>query len=991
MSNQILPLHDEAMALADQAFAAKRAGNSIAAQQYFHRAFELEAQAADSIAQDLEAEPTRSVLFRSAATLALHCGLLEEAIKLVQRGLAGNPPATIAEELRTVVDDASRQRPLNTSIFARKIGAFLSDKQWVINHNITLPPREPRYYEPTSLALSSQSQRYIRSRFSRGLYGHQLAALQRFADRQNICLATGTSSGKSMVFYTAAIEHLIKNPKSKVLILYPLKALGREQEGRIKEAFAAAGVDFVVGRLDGQVPTHSRVGIVKKSNVLIATPDIIHAWFLSSISEPALSGFLAQLGLIIVDEVHNYSGVFGSNAAFLYRRLECLAELLGGKCRYIAASATIANPNLHLRKLFGIEFQLVGPEEDTSPRNNVEVVLATPPSASDLLSNITELLRFIAAQDEQRFIAFVDSRKQVEYLTAIIRRGDGDREAEAFRQDHLDAMHVLPFRAGYELEDRNKIQDRLSTGSMRGVVSTSALELGIDIPHLDTGVLVGVPPSLTSLLQRIGRIGRHKPGTVLVINRGDLQDQQAFRHADTFMSRPLTESSLYLENKRIQYLHALCLARHGGEQDAVNARRPSGDAELSSDVDWPAGFLELCRKERIGEIPTELQGMKMEAGENPNYVFPLRDVESEFQVELKQGPEQRALGRLSHSQVLREAYPGAVYYYTGQPFRVYRIFQHAKRIEARPEAAYTTKPTFLPTLVFPNLSPGNVHNAGRLGQLTVVDCNLQIREVIVGYKERRGPNEITVQYPLSFSDTGLRFDLPRFTRNYFTTGVVFTHPALSRPGVHGEVCAELIYEAFLSLIPFERQDVGAACDRHRADRDFVRRDEVFVAIHDQTYGSLHLTSRLLEENLLGKVLERTAELIDTSGIRESEPVTARALEEVAHEAGETLQPISITGSVSVAPPPAGQIRVIMPGSRGLNVQRDNEEFDVQRVFFSPTLQSVAYRGRHHGTTIEEVVEIVHVDALVPIPGESRMGMYDLDTGDLAELSTPFGT
>ena len=375
----------------------------------------------------------------------------------------------------------------------------------------------------------------------------------------------------------------------------------------------------------------------------------------------------------------------------------------------------------------------------------------------------------------------------------------------------------------------------------------------------------------------------------------------------------------------------------------------------------------------------------MEGGDNPNYVFPLRDVESEFRVEMKQGPDQRPLGRLSHSQVLREAYPGAVYYYTGQPFRIYRIYQHAKRIEARPEAGYTTKPIILPTLVFPNLSPGNVYTARQLGRLTVIDCNLQIREVIVGYKERRGPNEITVQYPLSFAENGIRFDLPRFTRNYFTTGVVFNHPALSRPGVHGELCAQLLYEAFLSLIPFERQDVGAAFDRHRTDRDFVKQNEVFVAIHDQTYGSLHLTSRLLDEDLLGKVLERTAELIDTSGIRQSEPVTARALADIAHESSEIMQPISFTGDASSAQLSASAIKVIMPGSRGLNIQRNNEEFEVQRIFFSPTLQAVAYRGRHQATTVEEVVEIVHVDALVPIPGESRVGTYDPETGDLAEI------
>jgi len=979
-------LHHEATALADLAYATKLRGNIEGAQDFFRQAFELEVQAADSVAADLDAEPTRSILFRSAATLALNCGLLEEAIKLVHQGLAGHPPTDIAEELRRVADDAGTQRSVRVDGFAVKLRAFFSERKWLLNHSITLPAREARFYDPESLELSGPSQRYIQARFPQGLYGHQAAAFRCLNAGNNICLATGTASGKSMVFYTAAIEHLLRNPKSRVLLVYPLKALGREQEDRIKAAFDSAGVDFPVGRLDGQVPTYRRADIVRNSRALIATPDIIHAWFLSSVAEPAVLSFLRQLGLLIVDEIHNYSGVFGSNAAFLYRRVRHLVELLGGKCRYIAASATIANPEVHLGRLFGIDFQLIGPNEDSSPRNNVEVVLTTPPSKQDLLSSVTDLLRYIAAQENQRFITFVDSRKQVEYLTAIYRRTEDDLGVEAIRRDHLDAMNVLPFRAGYELADRDRIQDRLSLGNIRGVVSTSALELGIDIPHLDTGVLVGVPPSLTSLLQRIGRVGRHKPGTVVVINRGDLQDQQAFKHAESFMSRPLIDSSLYLENKRIQYLHALCLARHGGEQDSI-AAEDGRETDFLSGVSWPPGFVELCRKERIGEIPTELQPMKMESGENPNYVFPLRDVEGEFQVELKHGPDQRRLGKLSHSQVLREAYPGAVYYYAGQPFRICQIYLHAKRIEARPEAAYTTKPILLPTLVFPNLSRGNIHNARRLGKLTVVDCNLQIREAIVGYKERRGPNELTVPYPLSFTDTRIRFDLPRFTRNYFTTGVVFTHPSLSSAGVRADLCAQLIYEAFLSLIPFERLDVGAAFDRHRADRDFVRRNDVFVALHDQTYGSLHLTSRLLDQGILVKVLERTAELVEASGIRQSESATARALEDLAGETAEAVQPVSLAGAAQLIPSSGALIKVIMPGSRGLNIQRNNEEFEVQRVFFSSKLQAVAYRGRHEATTVEEVVEIIRVDALVPIADESKLGLYDLDTDDLVQIGT----
>jgi DEAD/DEAH box helicase domain-containing protein len=787
-----------------------------------------------------------------------------------------------------------------------------------------------------------------------------------------------------MVFYSVIIEQLSVDPSSKVLAVYPLKALGREQEERLGLALQAAGINALVRRIDGQVPSHCRLGMLKEASVLIATPDIIHAWLLSSVGESAVRGFLKRLRLVIVDEVHHYTGVFGSNAAFLFRRVQHLCALLGASLRYITASATIADPGEHLQKLLGATFTIIGPEADSSPRQPVKLLLVTPPNTQDLMSSVSALFKHLATDPSNKFIAFVDSRKQVEYLSAILARSDDGKDEKAFDLDHLQRMNVLPFRAGYEVEDRNKIQDRISSGRMRGVISTSALELGIDVPHLTTGVLVGVPPSQTSLMQRIGRIGRHSPGVVIIVNRGDLQDEQAFRDADDFMSRPLTRSSLYLENQRIQYLHALCLARHGGEHDQIREALKLPDEDFQSQCEWPAGFLELCRKERIGEVVADLQPMKMEAGDDPNHVFPLRDVESQFQVELKQGLTLQSLGSLSHAQVLREAYPGGIYYCVGRPYRVYRIYQQTKKIQVRQESYYTTKPQFLPTLVFPNISPGNVHFGVRFGDLTVIDCNLQIREILTGYTERRGPNEFPVYYPMSFAETGVSFDLPRFTRNYFTTGIVITHPALSSAGVRAEDCAQLLLEAFLSLVPFERQDLGAAADKHRADKPPITQGQMFIALHDQTYGSLRLASGLTRLELLRSVFDQVLKMAETSNLAQDDATTWNALNLIRGSIDEQPSPLAYAAGPSTAVS-GSTITVILPGSKGLNIRRNNEEFMVDRAFYSPKVQGLAYKGKHLGTTDEDVVEIVPVDFIESIPGESKLGRYDVESGEISDL------
>jgi len=236
------------MALADRGYAAKRGGDQEAADRFFREAFELESQAAESVSSNLDAEPTRSVLFRSAATLALQCGLLEAAAKLVREGLGGNPPAAIAEELQSLIDAAQVHPRLTVADIPTRLRKFFAAKQWTVNHSFHLPSREARFFDPGEVSLSGPTTRYLQSRFPNGIYGHQLSALKSFGESENLCLATGTASGKSMVFYTATIEHLLKNPKSRVLLVYPLKALGREQEGRMIEALESAGLDLAVGR-----------------------------------------------------------------------------------------------------------------------------------------------------------------------------------------------------------------------------------------------------------------------------------------------------------------------------------------------------------------------------------------------------------------------------------------------------------------------------------------------------------------------------------------------------------------------------------------------------------------------------------------------------------------------------------------------------------------------------------------------------------------------
>ncbi|OOG85172.1 hypothetical protein B0E41_08725 [Hydrogenophaga sp. A37] len=827
--------------------------------------------------------------------------------------------------------------------------------------------------------------------FDGGIYRHQHEGIRRYLSGENLAITTPTASGKTLIFNVCALEELAAKPKTRIAAIYPLKALAAEQTARWKKLAQESGLPIRVGRIDGGVQMQERLRILAESRIVVMTPDIIHAWLLSSIAMPAVLDFLRGLTLVIADEAHTYSGVFGSNSAFLFRRLIHANKKLGGNFRFIASSATMQDAKSHLLQLTGVPFGVVGPESDTSPQSALCTLLVAPNNPKDLLASVSDLVAFAATKTDHQSITFADSRKQTEYLASIIERKiieDADVDADEVDFDRLRDLQIYPYRSGYEEDDRQRIQNRLAAGSLKGVVSTSALEMGIDLPYLSLGILVGIPRSATSLYQRIGRVGRRKAGLVIIVNNGSVVSESIFREPERLTQLPLLQSALYLHNQRIQYIHAMCLARQGGEDATVCHRAGIEEDVFTSPIELPPDYAELCEAERVGEISAELQSMKAQAGDDPNHTFPLRDLDTQFKVEFRQGPNLHSLGSLSQAQVMREAYPGAVYFYQTRTYRVVSIKKNQRLINVRPEKRYFTSPIALPTLILPNLAVDNVFQAHRYGELIVVECAMQVGEAVVGFKERRGNNEFNVNYPLDPS-LGLFYDAAKYARYSFTSGVVITHPALNRDQVKGSSIAELIDEAFLMSLPFERQDINAGADKHRATRKPVAAGDRFVCIYDQTYGSLRLTSHLMKTDVLRDVFTRATEIATKDPNFQLGVETLVALQEMANCVLE--EPTEVDQADSSMPVSEKYASVIMPGSLGIDTHKDNEEFEIEGVFYSPMFSAVAYRGHYSGTkkktqhaTVRHSATTVTVraDHICPLDGESKTGYFNLETGEM---------
>lgn len=869
------------------------------------------------------------------------------------------------------------------------IEIYLQDSGWTTSFRQDRPARAAEFFGIEGLGLGGASLSALKG-FEQGVYRHQHEGILRYLSGENLAVTTSTASGKTLIFNVCALEELSAHPGARIAAVYPLKALAAEQTARWQCLVKQSGIPVKVGRIDGGIPTQDRQRILKENRILVMTPDIIHAWLFSSINSPVVLEFLRNLTLVIVDEAHTYSGVFGSNSAFLFRRLLHATRKLGGNVRFIASSATMQDAQAHLLKLTGENFTVIGPEFDSFPRAVLRTILATPPQTKDMLAVISGLVAFAAARTQHQSITFVDSRKQTEYLASIIERRVNEEAEDSDELDYerLKDLQIYPYRSGYEEDDRRRIQGRLAAGMLKGVVSTSALEMGIDLPYLSLGILVGIPRSATSFYQRIGRVGRRREGIVVVVNNGSVVSESVFREPERIKDLPLAQSALYLHNHRIQYIHAMCLARQGGEDETVcDSAGIEGD-KFVSPVALPADFASLCKAERVGEISAELQSTKAQAGDDPHHTFPLRDLDVQFKVEYRQGPNVQHLGSLSRSQLMREAYPGAVYYYQTRPYRVVRIRKQQRVVEVRQEKRYFTSPVFLPTLILPNLAGDNVFQSRRYGELLVIECALQVGEAVVGFKERRGNNEFEVHYPLDPA-LGLFHDAPKFARYAFTSGVVLTHPALNREHLKCVSLAEIIAEAFLMTLPFERQDINAGADKHRATRDQVKEGERFVCVYDQTYGSLRLTSHLMKTDVIRDVFAQARDIALNDPNFELNTETVAALEEIANCV--QLEPQEIGGEQGS--PMLGEqfVRVVLPGSIGINVQKDNEEFEVEGVFYSPQIGGLAYRGKHASEKNKAEKETwryskatisVPVKHIIPLDGESEIGYYNVETGEL---------
>ena len=610
-------------------------------------------------------------------------------------------------------------------------------------------PAEPARFGDPEPALPPALARALSAGGVDRLWSHQSEALAAARSGADVLVTTATASGKSLVFQLPVLEEALAGGPGRALLLFPLKALGQDQRAKLAALAAAAGLsseEASCAIYDGDTPAHERAKIRRRPpRVLITNPDMLHLGILPHADR--WHEFLRDLRWIVVDELHTYRGIFGCHFHHVLGRLQRRLRAFGARPSFIAASATAAEADVFAAALTGTSFLWIS--ESGAPREARTFLLVRPTSSpySTALEVFSTLI-----EHGQKTIAFTKARRITELLwTWLARR---DREL---------ASRVRSYRAGFLPEERREIERRLFAGELDGVLSTSALEMGIDVGGLDACVLVGYPGSVMATWQRSGRVGRSgRESVTVLVALPDALDQYLLDHPDQLVDRPLERLVVDPDNELVARGHLVCAA-------AEQPMTPDADGALLERFAPLIGGLlregELARGADDDSIVSAVR--------RPERRISLRGTGAGFAiVDARRGA---TIGTVDGARVYTECHPGAIYLHGGRSWAVAELDVEGRRVAVERAdvdwytAALTEKETEILEVLAERRNAGEAHG----GSLRAGYGRLEVTERVVGFERRRTQGgEVIDRQPLDlppvrYEAHGLWFHAPPGARERF--------------------------------------------------------------------------------------------------------------------------------------------------------------------------------------------------------------------------------
>ncbi len=608
------------------------------------------------------------------------------------------------------------------------------------------------------------------------LYRHQVQAVRSIRSGVHTVLVSGTASGKTLGYQIPLAEAILANPRTSALLVFPTKALAQDQ---LRSLTALRIPGLVAATYDGDTSPEDRRWVRRHANVILTNPDMLHFGMLPNHGKWA--DFFLRLTYVVIDEMHVLRGIFGSHVAHVLRRLRRIAAHYGARPTLVFTSATIGNPGQLAGRLSGLEVAVL--QGDDSPQGEKLIVLWNPPLVEDglrrrrsAMAEATDLFVDLI-RNQQHTIVFSRSRKATELIYT-------------WAHDRLDetlAERIAPYRGGYLPQDRRRIEAALFSGDLLGVTATNALELGIDVGHLDAAIINTFPGTLASFRQQAGRAGRSQEHSLGVLVGGeDALDQYYMTHPRQLFTRPPEAAVINPDNPLVVEAHTACAAHElplqpddreflgDGMEEAANRLVQAGDLRLRE------GRLYWARRTRpAGSVSIR------SSGGSP---FSVVDTSVE-----------ELLGTLEESQTFNQAHPGAVYLHQGDTYVVDRLDLAAREVGVHPQqVGYYTQSQeekYLEILEIRDRRP--------VGRLLQHVGSVRVESHVVAFKRRKlGSGEV-----LSFE----ALDLPPI--EFETDAVWWTIPdeVYSAAGVdHRDVPGTLhaAEHAAIAMLP-----LFAICDR----------------------------------------------------------------------------------------------------------------------------------------------------------------------------------
>ena len=613
-----------------------------------------------------------------------------------------------------------------------------------VRHHRCEPARAAVYAE-SRLPWPSAIRRTLEERGLSGLYSHQALATDHIRAGHSVVVATPTASGKSLIYNLPVLERHLRDSEARALYLFPLKALAQDQLAGLQRLVSGWPEEArpTAALYDGDTSDHFRRKIRRDPpTVLISNPEMLHLALLPHHEQWA--PFLAGLSHIVVDEAHTYRGVFGAHMAGVFRRLNRLAAHYGAAPSYVFCTATVGNPGELAASLSGLDLlpgrrPPVVVDQSGAPQGARHYVFLDPDQSPATAA--IDLLRAALAR-KLRTIVYCRSRRMTELVSLWAGSLSGPW-----------AGRISAYRAGFLPEERRQIEARMASGELLAVVSTSALELGIDIGGLDVCILVGYPGTIMSTLQRGGRVGRAQQESAVVLVAGeDALDQYFMSHPEDFFSRPAEKAVVNPWNEVILARHLECAA---------------AELPLSARDPWlaPAPAQEALRDLAArGRLLLSADGSQwLAARKRPQRLVDLRGTGRSFVIEDSEGT---VIGSVDGFRAWRETHAGAVYLHRGRSYVIEEMDPAAGRVRAR-----QAKVDWF-TRVRGHKSTDILEELERrpLGRGVVCRGRLRIIDTITGYEKRSTrDNRLLTIVPLEappqiFETEGLWYVIPESCR-----------------------------------------------------------------------------------------------------------------------------------------------------------------------------------------------------------------------------------